>query len=378
MFRNSDGRVYNGFINNDFVDRYRYLGDRITFVTRIYNEHIENGTFIERPNVEFVEVPNLNTLKSRLTQTRACAAIIEEQVKKADIVIARTPSFVARLAIRFARKYRKTCLVEVVGCVWDAYWNYSWKGKLVAPFAYFKMRNDVRRAEYALYVSESFLQKRYPCPNPFVCASNVVVGAADESTKEARFAKIRAFDRKNVAMATCAVTNVRYKGQHFVIRAIPKLNAAGIRVKYYCAGQGDQTFLRNVAKSCGVEDQVIFPGALNRDAVFNLLDECDFYLQPSMTEGLPRAVIEAMTRGCPCLGSKIGGIPELLPEECLFERGNVEHIAEKIVALLDSDLESYAKRNFEFAKRFEKDALNKRRNDYFERILRSVREKENL
>ncbi len=72
LFRNSDGAVYNGIvINNEVVDRYRFLGERLTVVTRINDENLENGTLIDRDGVEFVEVPHLYaSLKSRLTKTR--------------------------------------------------------------------------------------------------------------------------------------------------------------------------------------------------------------------------------------------------------------------------------------------------------------------
>ena len=52
------------------------------------------------------------------------------------------------------------------------------------------------------------------------------------------------------------------------------------------------------------------------------LDGIDIYLQPRMAEGLPRSLIGAMSRGCPFVGSRCGGITGLLEEECLIEPGN--------------------------------------------------------
>ena len=63
----------------------------------------------------------------------------------------------------------------------------------------------------------------------------------------------------------------------------------------------------------------------------------DIYIQPSLTEGLPRALIEAMSRGLPCLASRAGGIPELLPEHCTFEEFSQEIFSNMLLEILESE-----------------------------------------
>ena len=63
--------------------------------------------------------------------------------------------------------------MEVVGCPWDAYWNYSLKGKIVAPFATYMMKRRVKSAPFVLYVTNKFLQKRYPTKGKKINCSNV-------------------------------------------------------------------------------------------------------------------------------------------------------------------------------------------------------------
>lgn len=133
-------------------------------------------------------------------------------------------------------------------------------------------------------------------------------------------------------------------------------------------GSGDDRFLRSLAERCGVADRVVFHGLMPHDQVLSFLDEMDLYIQPSKQEGLPRALIEAMSRGCLSLGSRTAGIPELLDKEYVFRRGNVEDIV-RILSKVDRDtLKEQACRNFEEAKQYDRDLLNKRRCEFMEQF----------
>ena len=46
--------------------------------------------------------------------------------------------------------------MEVVGCAWDALWNHSYKGKILAPKSYMSMRRAVSKAPYVVYVTNGF------------------------------------------------------------------------------------------------------------------------------------------------------------------------------------------------------------------------------
>ena len=88
------------------------------------------------------------------------------------------------------------------------------------------------------------------------------------------------------------------------------------------------------------------------EKIFDYLDNIDIYIQPSKQEGLPRAFIEAMSRGCPSLGSKVGGIPELLNSDCVFHKGSVHEICELLKTLDTKRMLKEAKTNFEKSKEY--------------------------
>ena len=134
-----------------------------------------------------------------------------------------------------------------------------------------------------------------------------------------------------------------------------------------------QTRLHNVASECGVEDQVVFAGRKSLDEVFALLDEADIYIQPSLQEGLPRSVIEAMSRGCPAIGAKTAGIPELIAPECVVKRKSYRDIAETVIAIANSaKMTELAIQNFLQSKDYLDDVLSVRREEYFLRVLQET------
>ena len=303
---------------------------------------------------------------------------IKQVIKKSDFVICRCPGMISHRVAEFAKKGGKPYLAESMGCAWDAYWNHGVIGKTVAPYVYFKMKKVVYNADYALYVTSQFLQERYPCKNESISASNVLIETIDKDVLKRRLEKIACFDRNLITLMTTAAVDVRYKGQEFVIKAIPKLNKAGIRVHYILVGGGEQRYLKDVAKNCGVDEQVEFLGRCTLDEVIDFLDLADIYIQPSLTEGLPRSMIEAMSRACPIIGARTAGIPELIEERFVVNRKSSFDIAEKIVAfskMSSEELSNIAKRNFEESYNYEKDVLDARRNEYFEKIKTELKKR---
>ena len=302
--------------------------------------------------------------------------LITELIKSMDLIVIRCPSMIGLVAARIARNLKKTYLSELMGDAWDGYWSHGFGGKFVAPFAYWETKRLVRKGNYALYVTSEWLQKRYPCGGVTVSASNVLLQHVDDSClirkKEVYSTD---FAKREIRIMTTGAIDIRHKGQEFVIRAIPRLNRIGLKVKYYLAGGGSDKYLSSVAKECNVQDQVVFLGRLGLEDVFNELDKTDIYIQPSLQEGLPRSVIEAMSKACLVIGSRTAGTPELVVPECVVERRSVSDIVNKIYYLCDIPAKERAlmsERNFQKSKEFLAEVLDERRNVFYKKVLEDL------
>lgn len=346
------------------IKRYREAFGSVTLCARLV--HADGGNnWIDATDV-VDEVIGLRGLTECLLP--GFGRRLQPELAKADMMVARLHSISGLRALAIAGKRGVPTLAEVMGDAWDAFWHHGLTGKLIAPFVWLRTRQMVRRADYALYVTDNWLQKRYPCRGVSIGASNVVIAAPGEAVREKRLQRIADCDWRHITVMTTAAVDVRYKGQEYVIRAIPLLNRRGIRVRYVLAGGGDPAYLKDVAARCGVADQVEFTGRLTADEVIAWLDETDVYIQPSLQEGLPRALIEAMSRGCVCLGARTGGIPELLEEDFVLRRADAADIARILAAIGQMDPAGAALRNMHFAERYLPEKLDERRNAFFSRI----------
>lgn len=107
------------------------------------------------------------------------------------------------------------------------------------------------------------------------------------------------------------------KGHKDLIDAISTLEL-DLDLELIIVGDGTQRkSLEEYSKSLGVNAS--FLGSItDRKCLFELMSLSSIFVIPSHTEGMPRALLEAMTIGLPCIGSSVGGIPEVLDKEMLF------------------------------------------------------------
>jgi len=88
-----------------------------------------------------------------------------------------------------------------------------------------------------------------------------------------------------------------------------------LRWNFEVIGEGPLSeSMRDLVRSCALEDRVTFSGWLAGEEVSKRLDMADVLLMTSTSEGLPMAGIEALRHGLAIVGSRIGGLSDVIDD----------------------------------------------------------------
>jgi len=74
----------------------------------------------------------------------------------------------------------------------------------------------------------------------------------------------------------------------------------------------DRARLEAAVRAGQLSHRVRFTGALNQPEVRAELTRADAFVLPSLAEGIPVVLMEAMASGLPCVTTPVNGIPELI------------------------------------------------------------------
>jgi glycosyltransferase involved in cell wall biosynthesis len=375
----ADGAVYSD--RGDWTwHRYLDFADRVTVVSRARDlpgdAQRDALTLVSDPAVAFRPIPSLSGPLARYANRREARRRLKAALSGADALIARLPSEIGSLAIRVAERMSLPWGVEVVTCTWDALWNYgTWQGKVYAPISWWSTRRLVRRADFAVYETQRFLQGRYPARGATVGCPIVELPEVDRSVLERRLSAIDEWTPP-LRIGLIGALSVGFKGIDTAIEALRRERGRLPELELRILGAGDPGRWRGLAEEAGLARQVHFDGVLPAgEAVNDWLDRIDLYVQPSFQEGLPRGTLEAMSRGCPTLASTAGGLPELLEPGELHSPGDADRLGALIVrAAGDRDWQAaQARRNFEVARRYTKPELDRVRSEFWQEFVRTVR-----
>ena len=344
--RTPDGAIWSGTFHNSIWQRYRSSFDIIEVVGRVRNVNRVDESLkpVDGDGVIFRPVPYYHGPAQYVTQClpfrRAILRIADEMFP----VILRVPSNLAHVLEPRLRAKRIPFAVEVVADPWDIFSPGTIRNVLRPFFRRYyaaQLRRHCREADASLYVTERALQARYPAKG------GLTMGVSDvDLTSEAFRADPRhvsSFESARPFKVICVgAFDLLYKAQDVLIRAFSRLCDRNLALIMIGDGIRLQE-MRQLAADLGCLDRVQFLGQLPAgDAVRQVLDEAHLFVLPSRQEGLPRAMLEAMARALPCVASPVGGIPEIIGDECLVPVGDINALARKI-SMLTSNINELAR-----------------------------------
>ena len=359
---------------NTFYERFgkRYLDifESVLIVGRLFSIEDPTAKLVEGPGVSFFPMPAFIGPTQYLQKRQQIKALIRS-VYSPDSAIIIHPSTAGRALQNELKKTGHPYAIEVGADPYDILAPGSIKHPLrpfLRRYLPYRLKYECQKACAALYVTQKALQRNYPCPNYSVGVSDVELSTNDLARKS------RVFDPKQTQFTLIMVGALEqlYKAPHILIDAIAICIKQNLDLSLTIIGDGKhRSELEAQAASLGISKRVRFLGKLPAgDAVFDQLDQADIFVMPSFQEGLPRAMVEAMARALPCIGSTVGGIPELLDEQDMVLPGDAIGLAQKIEAVVTNSarMTTMSARSLKTAHNYTEEILRHQRAEFYQYV----------
>ena len=371
----SGGKFYGDNVGYDIVKRYADKFENIKLISRIKHadaNHLEmHNKLLPWENVSYIDVPFFTSISDLFKYYGKISSEISKAVKDCDVSLVRAPSLVGFITLRKLPK-RTPYGLEVVANPYEMYQGYAGLQKIQAIIMHFAQKHYCKKASAIAFVTKYSQQKLYEL-NP--SKENNTHYSSIELKKEFfsdKLLKHDFFEDKSLPLKIVHVANIisgNIKGHQEVIDVAARLKQQGKNVELVFAGDGpDVDYYKNKATENGIK--ATFLGFIDKKQLHELLLDSDFFLFPSKSEGLPKVLIEAMAVAVPCVASNVGGIPELLPPESVFDSYDISGMTKRITELA-SNKQKYldnAQLMYNTALEYESSVLAERRNSFYSKL----------
>ena len=361
-----------------FWARYLDVFDSVRVIARVRDVDSASDGWqrADGNEVRFATVPDFVGPAQYLRRSNSVRSAIRSLTQDGDTHILRVPSIISTLVWKSLRRDRRPYGVEVCGDPWDGLSPGSFTNVLLPVFRGMYTRNQRRQcagAAAAAYVTREALQRRYPCRSPQNdrLARHCTYYSSVELRPDDLVAAARPINNTTSPVRLIFVGSIGHlkKAPDDLIRAVAAAVRQGNDLQLTVVGGGGcQSELERLAADVGIRSRVRFTGALSAGKlVRDELDRADLFVLPSRHEGLPRAMIEAMARALPCIGSTVGGFAELVPWEDLVPPNDCDALTHKICEIVADPvrLMRMSARNLEKARQYVHAELQQRRIKFY-------------
>lgn len=386
-YRDKKGDVYvQSVFDYSFYKRYLNVFDQVYAVARIEEvDTIPAGK--KKASGEGVQFLNFPTYKGpwqyakRYPEVRRVA---REYAQRFSCAIFRLPGATANIVCAEFAKTGKPFAVEIVIDPWENFAPGSGTG-ILRPIIRWSWTSTVRRmcmkANGASYVTERYLQERYPCPAMQGRPGYFTGTYSSVELPDAAFALPRIYEAKQTwYIAHTANTLADYcKGHLQLMNALAIVRQRGydVRVRFIGDGSKKEEF-QEYARKHGIDDAVEFVGRLpSTEEVRKVYAKSDMFVFPTRAEGLPRGLLEAMAEGLPCISSPTCGIPEVLDSSLMFQYDDAEGFANGIIGMINDTkyMNEQSQKNVAIAHQYASSILTRKRNTFYSELKELADEK---
>ena len=327
--------------------------------------------------VEFKKLPDFTGIKGILLNYFKINKLIYKYSLDTDAVIYRAPTPISLFSYKSVLKANKILAVEFMFAADKMIQGNGIIKKIINNYISNIAKKFCKKANGVSYVTESVLQKKYPCKSILEGESEEFFSANYSTIELDKKCMVKMDWKKQLVPKEFKIIHVGYmdnfrKGQHILIKAIKEVLERGYKVRLVLIGDGKKKeYFESLSKELNIEKEVCFLGLItDKNIIFENLKQSHLFVFPTMAEGLPRTIIEAMSVGLPCISSPVDGVPELIESDYLIPFDDVYGYSNKIIELI-SDWEkmiSISERNYCEAQKYEKEILNRKRREFYKKI----------
>ena len=337
-FQRAESRIFSPHMGHrKFASRFEGNFSNVLIAARSFPSQQARGELVTGRYTQFVDLGSPRGVKGWMKHFPHLVWRCWRLVCDADLLLLRFPGNFSLLAMLLCRATNKPFSAEIVADPADYFSEAASSHPLrrVARRVHcWATRHAARHGRTVRYVTANSLQAAYP-PGAHAQA----FGFSDVYLPDELFE----FDNGNrmdcAGDAVFRVVNVAMmhngsKGHAILLRAVAALRQGGLNIELTLVGDGMLHIdLKSLAEQLGLGEHVRFEGALNGEDVLRVVSRHDLFVLPSLQEGMPRALLEAMAMGVPAVASRVGGIAEVLDPTCLVPAGNVDALVEKLMQI---------------------------------------------
>lgn len=371
MFRQQGGETFALPSCADlFFQKYLDVFENIRVIGDPVQSYIETNALVQMKDPRIsVRVLVSNKTPLDFLNDREVLNALKEEISQSKAVLIKPATRKGMMAIKLCDKLNVPYMIEVTGDIHNALKQHpNLIKRTYASIYYRQILKSIKNCKYGLYVSKNYLQEQFPINGVTCGCSDVIIEKSDSSILDKRIQRIDKMDiTRMVQISLIGFYQGKMKGVDTAIRALSQLpETYHLNILGNGTEENRNKWL-SYGERLGVYDRIHFPDPLpNPSSVLQWLDEQDFFILPSRSEGLPRCCVEAMSRGCVCFATNICSMPELYDEDCLHPLDDDIKLANLIhqYSCDKSLMKIQAKRNFEKAKEYDFELLKERRNKF--------------
>ena len=350
-----------------FACRYTEFIDSFTIVARGFSSDSIKGSVVTGEKCEFVNLGESRGGKKFLRNLRPMIKVLMNQIKSDSVILIRFPGNIAIISIILCFIYRRKFHVEIVADPAQYFSRQVSSSKFRVLFKavhVFFTKFAARYGQTVRYVTAEYLQEKYPAKGPSFGFSDVYI---DDKC----FNRYQGNANPELQLVTVGMMHNHSKGTKDLIKAVELINANGVDCSLQIIGGGKlKQEYEEYASALNIEDRIEFLGTLGFDDICRKLETSDLFVLASYQEGMPRALLEAMSIGLPVISSNCGGIPEVVPSRHLFKPGDIDMLVELILNAYKTQIfPKMSKENLDNVNAFLNSNLKKKYKEYIGFIM---------